>query len=302
MIVGVSASLDELRAFIAVYETGGFTAASRRLALTTNAVSLRVQRLEGELGASLFTRTTRRVAPTEEGRSFYTRVSRVLVELEAAEEELRPTSGGLRGTVRIAVPSTLATPPLLERLRDLLDEHPQLSVQTRITNAPIDLVAGGIDIGVIVGQPPESSFVGRRLGRVAWVLAAAPSYLDARGRPRAPTDLLEHRCLRLLCSPPQDEWVLVDRRGRELVVRVRGGYEADDSRTLGDATYAGLGIGVRPAGECASAEREGRLERVLPGHRFQPLDVYALIPNGRVRVPRIAACLEALRAAVLELA
>jgi DNA-binding transcriptional LysR family regulator len=108
--------------------------------------------------------------------------------------------------------------------------------------------------------------------------------------------------LRLLASPPQDEWTLVDRRGRELTVPVKGEYEADDSRTLGDATYAGLGIGVRPAGECARAEKEGRLERVLSSYRFQPLDVYALVPRGRVRVPRAAACLDAMRAATRELA
>jgi DNA-binding transcriptional LysR family regulator len=298
----VAASLDELRAFAAVFETGGFTAAGKRLILTTNAVSLRVQRLEQELGVRLFNRTTRSVAPTEEGKTFYARVSRVLADLDEAEEELRPTSGGLRGTVRIAVPGAMATAPLLERLGELLEVNPGLSIQTRVASGAVDLVAEGIDIGVIVGQLPETTFVGRLLGRATWVLAAAPSYLDAHGRPRTPADLSAHRCLRLFSSPPQDEWTLVDRRGREVVVGVRGGYEADDSRALGDATYVGLGIGVRPAGECARAEREGRLERVLPGYRFQPLDVYALVPKGRLRVPRVAACLDALRAAVEELA
>lgn len=298
----MAASLDELRAFAAVYETGGFTAASKRLVLTTNAVSLRVQRLEQDLGVRLFVRTTRSVAPTEEGRTFYARVSRVLADLDEAEEALRPLEAGLRGTVRISVPGAIATTPLLERLRALLDEHPRLTIQTRVASGPVDLVAEGIDIGVIVGQLPETTFVGRLLGRATWVLAASPSYLSARGRPRTPSELSTHRCLRLLSSPPQDEWTLVDRRGREVVVEVRGGYEADDSRALGDATYAGLGIGVRPAGECARAEREGRLERVLPAYRFQPLDVYALVPKGRLRVPRVAACLDALRAAVDELA
>jgi DNA-binding transcriptional LysR family regulator len=297
----VTASLEELRAFAAVYETGGFTAAGKRLVLTTNAVSLRVQRLEQELGVRLFTRTTRSVAPTEEGRTFYARVSRVLRDLDEAAEELRPASGGLRGTVRIAVPGALATAPLLERLRELLKQHPLLSIQTRVASGSIDLIAEGIDIGVVVGQLPETTFVGRLLGRATWVLAAAPPYLDAHGRPRIPADLSAHCCLRLLSSPPQNEWTLVDKRGREVVVAVHGSYEADDSRALGDATYAGLGIGVRPAGECARAEREGRLERVLPGYHFQPLDVYALVPPGRLRVPRVAACLEALRASVQEL-
>lgn len=296
------ASLDELRAFTAVYESGSFTVASRRLALTTNAVSLRVQKLEEGLGVRLFVRTTRSVSPTEEGRAFFTRVVRVLAELEEAEEDLRPKSEGLHGTVRIAIPGALATGPLLERLRDLLDAHPALVVQTRVTSTPVNIAAEGLDLAVVVGQPPESAFVGRLLGRVHWVLAAAPSYLDRRGRPRSPTELASHRCLRLLSTPPQDEWTLVDSRGKELTVAVHGAFEADDSRALGDATYAGLGIGVRPVGECARAEKEGRLERVLPKYRFQPLDVYALVPKGRVRVPRVAACLDALRAAVLELA
>jgi len=206
------------------------------------------------------------------------------------------------GSVRMSVPGALATSPLLARLSGLLDAHPQLSIEIRIESGRVDHVAQGVDIGVVVGQLPETTFVGRRLGRVAWVLAAAPAYLDAHGRPRTPEDLRDHRCLRLLTHPPQDEWTLEDRRGREVVVSVRGGFEADDSRALGDATYAGLGIGVRPAGECAKAVAEGRLERVLPGHRFQQLDVFALVPKGRLRVRRVAACIEALRAAVDELA
>jgi DNA-binding transcriptional LysR family regulator len=242
------------------------------------------------------------VTPTDEARTFHARVSGVLAELEAAEEELRPRDQGLRGVVRIAMPGVLATSPFLSRLHELLDEHPELSVQTRVTNTPVNIAAEGLDLAIVVGQPPESTFVGRLLGRATWVLAAAPSYLDRHGRPRTPRDLANHRCLRLLSSPPQDEWTLEDRRGREIVVPVRGGYEADDSRTLGDATYAGVGIGVRPAGECSRAEKEGRLERVLPGYRFQPLDVHALLPKGRARLARVAACLDVLRATVSELA
>lgn len=295
-------SLDDLRAFVSVYEAGGFTAASKRLRLTTNAISLRVLKLEQDLGARLFVRTTRRVAPTEEGRNFYVHVARILAELEQAESELRARADGLHGTVRLALPGSLATELLFDRLRPFLEAHPQLSVQTRVISAPIDLVSEGIDIGVVVGQPPESTFVGRLLGRVAWVLAAAPAYLERRGRPRTPADLSKHCCLRLLSSPPQDQWTLVDRRGREVTVRVQGAYEADDSRALGDATYGGLGIGVRPAGECSRAERNGRLERVLPNHRFQPLDIHALVPGNRIRIARVSACLDVLRAAVKELA
>ncbi|TAK28626.1 MAG: LysR family transcriptional regulator [Myxococcaceae bacterium] len=294
-------SLDELRAFVGVADAGSFTAAARRLGLTTNAVSQRVQRLEAALGVRLFVRTTRSVALTDEATVLHGRVSRVLADLEAAEAELHPKDEALRGTVRIALPGQIATGAFLGRLREVLEAHPALNVQTRVVNGPVSLAAEGLDIALVVGQPPETSFVGRLLGRANWVLAASPAYLDLHGRPRTPRDLSDHRCLRLLASPPQREWTLVDRRGRETVVRVDGNFEADDSRTLGDAAYAGLGIGIRPARECRKAAKAGLLERVLPGHRFQPLDVYALLPQGRGRIPRVAACLDALRAAVGEL-
>jgi DNA-binding transcriptional LysR family regulator len=294
-------SLDDLRAFIAVTDAGSFTSAANRLGLTTNAVSQRVQRLEEAVGVRLLIRTTRSVTLSDEGRIFYAGASKAIVSLDAAEADLHHEEKGLRGTVRIAVPGAVATGPLLARIRNLLEAHPKLKVQTRVTNNFISPAAEGLDIALVVGQLQDSTFVGRLLGRVAWVLAASPSYVKRYGSPRTPAELINHQCLRLLSNPPQEEWTLTDRRGREVTVRVGGSYEADDSRTLGDAVYSGLGIGLRPAGECQRAEKEGRLERVLPGYKFQPLDVYALLPRGRIGIPRVAACLDALRAAVQEL-
>jgi DNA-binding transcriptional LysR family regulator len=297
-----SGTLDELQAFIAVVEAGGFTAAARRLSLTTNAVSLRVQKLEAALGVKLFVRTTRSVTTTEAGRAYFERVSILLAELEAAEADIRPTSEGLRGTVRIGLPGSIVTAPFFERLRQLLEAHPALCVQMRVVNTPLNLAAEGLDIALVVGQLPQSTFVGKLLGRSSWVLAASPAYLDKHGRPKTPAQLAAHRCLRFLSNPPQTAWTLVDRHGAQISVRVGGGYEADDTRTLGEATYAGLGIGVRSLGECKRAMKERQLERVLPAYRFQSLDVSALVTRAGGRLPRVAACLEALRAAVQELA
>ena len=295
-------SLEELHAFTAVYESGSFTAAARRLDLSTNAVSLRVQRLEATLGVRLFTRTTRSVTPTYEGRTYHQRISGLLQQLEHAAEELRPPDGGLHGTVRCAIPAVVASPVYWRRLRALLDAHPHLTVQTRVTHDPVNLAADGLDLALVIGPPPVSTFVGQRLGQVSWVLAATPAYLERHGRPTTPAELAQHRCLRHWSSPPQDSWTLVDRRGLHAAVRIGGGFEADDSRLLGEALYEGLGIGVRPARECAKAERAGTLERVLRGYRFEPLDVFVVVPKGRLRVPRVAACVAVLRAAVRSLA
>lgn len=294
-------SLDDVRAFLAVAEAGGFTAAAPRLGVTTNAVSLRVRHLENALGVRLLARTTRSVGLTDEGRIYAQRAATAVAELEAVGTELRAGQSGVRGNVRIALPGALAVREFLTCMREVLGAHPHLSVQLRVANGPVALIAEGLDIVVVVGQPEDSTFVGRLLGQVSWVLVAAPAYLDRAGRPATPADLIGHECLRFLGSTPQREWSLVDERGTQLTCRVGGNFEADDSRTLGDAAYAGIGIGIRPHAECAQAVRLGLLEQVLPGYRFQPMDVYALVPAGRIRLRRVAACLEALRAGVAAL-
>lgn len=298
----MTTSLEDLRTFTAVYETGGFSAAARRLSLTTNAVSLRIRRLEQHLGLHLFVRTTRVVSPTEEARIYYARIVRVLSDLEHAEEALQRDSRSLSGAVRIAILGVLAARPFLKRLRVLLDANPSLNVDLLVTNATIDVVSAGLDIAVVAGRPADSSLVGRLLGSATWVLAATPGYLDAHGRPESPEALSSHRCLRLLTTPSQNQWTLVDVQGRRTTVAVGEGFTADDSRTLGDAVYAGLGIGLRPAGECARAQAEGRLERVLPGMRFQTVDIYAVMPAARSKMPRVVACADLLHQALSEIA
>src|SRR5262249_42977271 len=148
---------------------------------------------------------------------------------------------------------------------------------------------------IVVGEPTQPSVVARRLGTVAWSLAATPEYLARHGYPRRPADLRKHRCLRFLSSRPQRTWRLIDARGRHVEVAVGGTFECDDSRALGDATYAGLGIGVRPEAELSRAVEQRRLAAVLPGYRFGDFPLYAVLPRGRLRVPHIAAVVELLK-------
>jgi DNA-binding transcriptional LysR family regulator len=290
-------SLEDLRTFALVVNLGGLSAAARKLQVTTNAVSRRIQRLERQVGARLLHRTTRRLSATDEGRTLYARCERILREVEEAETELVASRSELAGTVRLAVPAGGVESDLLVRLREALNAHPGLAVQLHVTHGRVDVVESGIDIAVVLGEPSPPSVVARRLGTVAWRLAATPDYLARCGRPRVPNDLTKHRCLRLLSDRPQLEWRLVDVQGREVVVEVGGSFECDDSGALGDATYAGLGIGVRPDHELTRAIEDGRLEAVLPGYRFGNFPRYAILPPGRLRVPRVAAVLELLREA-----
>jgi DNA-binding transcriptional LysR family regulator len=297
--------LEQVRTFISVADTRSFSAAARVLQLSTNAVSLRVRQLEQALHAKLFARTTRSVSLTDEGRRLYARASQLLIDLDELQNELDPQSSEPRGTVRVGLPAVIAGAPFLNHLCVLLDKYPSLAVQTRVTNSMVMPASEGLDIVVAAGAPSDSTLVAKHLGRASWVLAASTAYAKRHGLPKTPEELAQHRCLRLLSSPTQNEWALVSEgsrsHAREVLVPVSGNYQADDSRVLGDAIYSGIGIGVRSARECAQGVRNKSLVRVLPAYRFKALDVYALMTKGSSQLPRIAACLEALKAAMRDL-
>jgi LysR family transcriptional activator of dmlA len=200
--------------------------------------------------------------------------------------------------VRLALPAAVVSPSFLSQLQALLQAHPRLRVDVRVGSPHLPGEAG-IDVAVVVGTPPESlMLVGRRLGTHGWGLAASPAYLKAHGVPRVPADLSKHACLRFRSELPQRTWTLTGRRGKRVVVEVNGAFECDDSRVLGDATYAGLGIGVRPERELADAVSRKSLVHVLPGWRFGALPVHILTTAGRRGLPRIVAVTELVSAAV----
>jgi DNA-binding transcriptional LysR family regulator len=287
--------LEDLRTFALVIDSGSLSGAARTLQLSTNAVSRRLQRLEAQAGSRLLNRTTRRISLTDEGRILYTRCARIVAELDAVEDELHPTGDALQGAVRLALPSGAATRHLLQSISSVLSAHPRLTVQLRIASTSIDPIAGGVDIALHVGPVADSSLIARLLATRSWVLVASPEYLKRHGTPRKPADLANHQCLRLLADRPQRTWNLLDRKGRRVKAIVGGAFECDDSRVLGDAVYAGLGIGVRSDEELASGLAVGTLAHVLPGYRFGEFELFALVPPGRLRIPRVAAFVELLR-------
>lgn len=293
-------NLEELKTFALVVESGSLSAAARILQMTTNAISRRLMRLERNLGVKVLRRSTRAISVTEEGRVLYARARRVVDEIDAAAEEIRGAKDTLRGPISLAIPGGACSPGVFRGLGKLLDANPQLRLQVRIVNSTVDPIVGGYDVVLHVGVPRDSRLIARRLMTSSWVLAAAPSYFSNRAKPKRPQDLVKHRCLRILSGQPQDEWLLVNAEGKTETVSVAGNFESDDSRVLGDAIYAGIGIGVRPKKELAAAIKRGQLVAVLPQYHFESLDVYALMSQGTARLPRIRQFLETLKSALSE--
>lgn len=287
-------SLDDVRLFRQVAASGGISAAARVLGDSKRRVSQRLAVLEGQLGARLAVRDTRSFSLTEEGERFLEQSAGLLEAAERAERSLVPARA-LEGRVKVALRSALAGVGLGAELARLVHASPGLRLQVEVVDENRPLLEGAFDLAIHVGSLRASSLVATRLELSNWVLAATPGYLDAHGRPRTPAGLAGHRCILTLTQPRETHWALAGPRGERRRVPVSGPFECNDAHFQGEALGAGLGIGLRTLAEVERGAAEGRLERVLPGWRHQPVQVWIVAPPGRTRVPRVAAVAGLLR-------
>ena len=287
-------SLSDVRLFVQVMESKGLTAAGRVLRVPTNHISRRLARLERSLAVRLFDRTTRQVMPTPEGRAFYPRALRLLEAAGDAEVGLSQRDP-LAGVVRVLVRTTSVELGFVSEVTRLLARHPELTVQLLVRDEPVDLVGEAVDRAGRVGALAETSLHARHVGDAAYGLAAARGYGAWHGLPSAPGDLIHHEVLRRHGAPPEQHWALVGPGGQGVTVPIAGRFECNDSRAHAIALDEGLGIALRPAPDVARAVRERRWVRVLPGWRTAPIPVWAVTPPGRLRVPRVALLVDALR-------
>ncbi len=291
--------LEELRTFVQVLDSGSMTAAGRVLGLPTNVVSRRIARLEERLGVPLAQRSTRKLQPTEEGRRLHLRARRILEEAAQAETELRGIGLGLSGELRLALP-TLVAAAAKPALYALMDEHPTLELRMFVNDRPAeqvvrDIIEQGLDAALLVGNTPPASIVARRLAHFEPVLAASAEYLARRGRPRRLEDLHDHECLCYIGERLNSQWRLVDSKGQEHVVLVRGRYASSNSQHLQEALVDGLGIGFM----ISERFEELGLVRVLPKYRAASYDLRLGYAASRRGSPRIELLCQVLQSSLL---
>jgi DNA-binding transcriptional LysR family regulator len=256
--------------FCRVVELASFSAAAREAGLPQPSVSRTVAALERALGTQLLERTTRRVAPTLEGRAYYAQVEEAVRTLVHAEASARSGFADLAGHVKIAVPGALGRKLLLPRIVATLVEAPELRVDVSASDQPVDFVAGGFDFAIRVGKQPSSHFVVRNLGQSPQWLVASPRYLSMRATPEAPAELRGHHFV--LRGAPQPELT-------RLAVVTR--MSTDEIETAYVAVLAGVGLSILPRWLVATDVTEGRLLRVLPNFALGGAPIFATYPSAR---------------------
>lgn len=190
--------LADLSAFVSVARAGGFRDGARASGGSASGLSEAVRRLEAQLGVRLLNRTTRSVVPTDAGRSLLERLGPALGEVEAALDVVNVFRDRPAGTLRLNVPVSAARLVLPRIVPPFLAAYPDIKLEVIAEDTFVDVLAAGCDAGIRYDERLEQDMIavpiGPRVQRFA--TAAAPSYLDRRGRPVHPRDLLDHACLR----------------------------------------------------------------------------------------------------------
>jgi DNA-binding transcriptional LysR family regulator len=280
--------LHHIATFVRVAEARGFTAAARRLGISTAAVSKSVARLENQLGVKLFNRTTRSISLTDDGEMFYRRCRDILSDLESAEAAVTRSSVSPRGKLRVHSPIGLGRRIVIPSLRGLTQRYPDLSVDVDLSDRYPDLAEEGIDAALRLGVPADSRLIARPLARGTFVTCASPAYLAARGTPGTPMELDGHSCLAYVV--PQTgryhEWEFMV-QGKRFVHTPTGTLNVNNAEALLDAAIDGAGI-ARVAGFVAApAILDGRLRVVLAEYVAPGPVIHLVYLQNRHLSPRV---------------
>jgi DNA-binding transcriptional LysR family regulator len=270
--------LTSLTAFVRVVDSGGFSAAGRKLNMSTTMVSNHVQALEERLGARLLNRTTRKVSLTEVGQAYYDRCTQILSDIEQADDIAGALQSTPRGTLRIYT-NTHLVQFLSPVVTELLASHPEVKVHLTIGERNVDMIDEGFDIAVRMVPSPDSSLIVRSLATWRHVLCCSHDYLEKHGRPEQLSDLATRNCIRHVNYPFGDEWHFTDRKGAPATVKISGNLVTNSGETLHRAALQGVGVCLAAGFLIRDDLESGELVRLLPEYRPVEFSMNAIYPH-----------------------
>ncbi len=286
--------LHDYEAFVAVVEVGNLTRAAVRLQRSLQSVSRSLAALEDQLGVVLVRRTTRTARPTDAGLTFYQRVSIAMRDITQAATELRDASRTLRGQVRVGAPVMFGGRYVVPAMHAFSQKHPGVRFDLSVLEDPEPPLRSGIDVGIRVGKLPSSPLKSRKIGSVRRVVVATPRYLQKRGRPDEPRDLLRHACLVQTGGRDDRAWTFTGPDGAVSRLAVKGSFECDSAHVLDRAVAAGMGVAVVPLFQARDEIARGKLEILLEDFALAATPVHAVwatSPRGNVRTHRFVEAL-----------
>jgi DNA-binding transcriptional LysR family regulator len=288
------AYLDNIAVFVRVVELGNLSAAGRDMRISPAVASNRIKELEKHLGVRLFNRTTRQLMPTEHGRAFYDGAKKVLDSVAEAEAAVAAISGQPRGTIRVTAPLGMGRRLIASGIPEFRDRYPDIEVRLRLSDHNVDIMREGIDVAFRLGVLEDSSLKRRGIMECERVLVAAPAYLEKRGEPANPDQLVSerHDCLMLRFPGAREHyWTLYTPEGPRRF-EVSGPFDSDDGDVITGWALAGRGITLKPRFDVEPFIRDGRLKIVMPDYPPLPVQLAAVYPHKNYQDPKVRLLLD----------
>ncbi len=260
-----SSKLSEIRALVALADTGSFAAAGKLLGRDPTVVSRSIQALEYRVGVRLVERSTRSVTLTEAGIVYLARVRSLLHELDAADREAASlATGEPRGRLKVALPGTFARLWLAPAIASFTRAHPHVTLELSYSNRFVDLIGEGFDMALRLGELPDSRLVARKVGQRRRLLCASPAYLISAPAVRTPVDLAGHKGLIFTGRADPYRWTLRAADGQSHSLVMGAQIASDDADILVEAAITGLGIMLTTDWHVGPAIAAGKLVEILP--------------------------------------
>lgn len=275
-----------MHCYVRAVETGSFSAVARELGSSQPTVSKNIAMLEQYLGVRLLQRSTRKMSLTSEGEIFYAECRRILDALSEAESSARGQQHA-SGLLRICCPPALARHRVMPLIKPFTDLHPDICIDLQFSNRNLDLIEESIDIAFRIGELPDSSYCSRVVAQYGLCCVASPAYLQKRGTPEHPTDLLQHNCIVMATSRAGPVWNFAAE-----MLRPQGNLRVDSHEGLRSAALSGLGIVVAPTWLFADEIHDGRLECLLEAWPIEAVPIHLIYPAKRFLPTRARAFID----------
>ena len=279
--------LEEMHTFVRVVDAGGIGPAAEQMGIAKSAVSRRLAELETRLDMTLINRTTRTSKVTEAGERYYKRCLELVKEISELNTPSTDPENVTLGTLKIAATISFGLLHLAPALDVFAKEYPELTFDINLTNHITDLVEGGFDLALRIGDDlKDSSLKARKITQVHYNLCASPEYLKQHGTPKTPDDLKDHQLLNF-SSNSAYKWHLFDKKGKQYVVSNPPKIAANNNNLITSMALAGHGIINTPTFVSWKAIASGKLTPILQDYKVKDIYVYAVYPNTRYVSQRV---------------
>lgn len=291
----MSHDLNDTLIFVKVVEHGSFVGAAKSLRLPKTTVSRKVQELESRLGAQLLHRTTRKLGLTEAGNVYFEHSQRIARDLNEAESAVSQLQAGPRGWLRFTAPYSIGIDKIAPLLGQFHMRHPEVRVDMLLSNEPLDLIGGEIDVALRFGNLPDSTLVARKLGTLNTQVYAGSAYIKRYGEPLHPDELQYHRTMAMHKHRHGNgyAWTLDDGNGKQ-AFPINPILVANDPAAWKGALLCGEGLIIGADVMVKPFVEQGLVKRVLAGWTGGEYELNAVFPRGHGQSPKVRAFVDFL--------